>query len=54
MKKTAVSPLMQELATYIAKASRKPLPKAVIEKTKHHTLDTIAASREGLIEHSHK
>ena len=47
MKKTAVSPLMQQLATYIAKAVRKPLPKAVIEKTKHHTLDTIAAMVSG-------
>jgi len=47
MKKTTVSPLMQKLADYIARAARKPLPKAVIEKTKHHTLDTIAAMVSG-------
>ena len=39
----AISPLMQELAGYIAKALRNRLPAAVAEKTRHHTLDTIAA-----------
>src|SRR5262245_52850441 len=38
-----VSPVMRELAAYIASAPRKPLPAAVTEKTKHHVLDTIAA-----------
>jgi 2-methylcitrate dehydratase PrpD len=45
--KTAVSPLMQKLATYMAAAAKKPLPKAVAEKTKHHLLDTIAAMVSG-------
>src|SRR5687767_8116752 len=48
MKKTAeISPIMQELATYIAKAGKKPLPKPLAEKTKHHVLDTIAAMVSG-------
>jgi 2-methylcitrate dehydratase PrpD len=42
-----VSPLMQELAGYIAGALRKPLPAAVAEKTKHHLLDTVAAMVSG-------
>ncbi|MDP1538095.1 MAG: MmgE/PrpD family protein [Burkholderiales bacterium] len=45
--KTAVSPLMKTLATYMANAAKKPLPKAVAEKTKHHLLDTIAAMVSG-------
>ena len=44
---TGVSPLMRQLASYIAAASRKPLPKAVQEKTKHHVLDTIASMVSG-------
>jgi 2-methylcitrate dehydratase PrpD len=43
----AISPLMQELARYIAGALRKPLPAAVSEKTRHHVLDTIAAMVSG-------
>jgi len=48
-KKTSpeISPVMQTLATYISRAMKKPLPKAVIEKTKHHVLDTIAAMVSG-------
>ena len=42
-----VSPVMRELAAYIASAPRKPLPPAVTEKTKHHVLDTIAAMVSG-------
>src|SRR5690349_9618504 len=38
---------MRELATYISRATRKPLPKAVVEKTKHHVLDTMAAMVSG-------
>ena len=38
---------MHELATYISKAGKKPLPKPVAEKTKHHVLDTIAAMVSG-------
>ncbi len=47
MKNTTVSPLMREIATYIAQAVKKPLPKAVVEKTKHHVLDTLAAMVSG-------
>ena len=42
-----ISPITQKLAAYIAAAPRKALPKAVVEKTKHHILDTIAAMVSG-------
>src|SRR5262245_12278211 len=45
--KSEVSPLMQQVAAYIAGALRKPLPKDVHEATKHHLLDTIAAMVSG-------
>ena len=38
---------MRELSAYIAAALRRPLPPAVVEKTKHHVLDTIAAMVSG-------
>jgi 2-methylcitrate dehydratase PrpD len=38
---------MRQLSAYIASALRRPLPPAVIEKTKHHILDTIAAMISG-------
>jgi len=38
---------MRELATYIARAPRKALPPTVVETTKHHVLDTIAAMVSG-------
>ncbi|MBI4203726.1 MAG: MmgE/PrpD family protein [Betaproteobacteria bacterium] len=48
MKKTTeISPVMRELAMYMSRALRKPLPKPVVEKTKHHVLDTIAAMVSG-------
>jgi len=47
VKDVSVSPLMIELATYIARAVKKLLPKAVVEKTKHHVLDTLAAMVSG-------
>ena len=43
----AVSPLMRDLAAYIAGALRTPLPRPVAEKTKHQVLDTIAAMISG-------
>jgi 2-methylcitrate dehydratase PrpD len=43
----SVSPLMQRLSGYIAQAGKKPLPSEVVEKTKHHILDTIAAMVSG-------
>ncbi len=38
---------MGRLSAYIAAALRRPLPPAVVEKTKHHILDTIAAMISG-------
>jgi 2-methylcitrate dehydratase PrpD len=38
---------MNQLSAYIAAAARRPLPTAVVEKTKHHVLDTIAAMVSG-------
>jgi 2-methylcitrate dehydratase PrpD len=43
----AISPLMTTLSTYMAEAARRPLPDAVIEKTKHMILDTWAAAISG-------
>jgi len=42
-----VSPLMRGLSEYIASALKRPLPEGVVEKTKHHALDTIAAMVSG-------
>ncbi len=42
-----ISPITHQLAAYIATASRKVLPPAVTEKTKHHILDTLAAMVSG-------
>ena len=42
-----VSPVMHRLSAYIAAALRRPLPPVVVEKTKHHILDTIAAMVSG-------
>src|SRR6266853_2047951 len=42
-----ISPVMQALSAYIARALRRPLPPAVQEKTKHHLLDTFAAMLSG-------
>jgi len=46
-KQPQISPVMRELSAYIAAALRRPLPPAVVEKTKHHLLDTIAAMVSG-------
>src|SRR5947207_8171157 len=43
----AISPLMTTLSTYMAEAARRPLPDAVVEKTKHMILDTLAAAISG-------
>lgn len=45
--KSAVSPLMTTLSTYMAEAARRPLPDAVVEKTKHMILDALAAAISG-------
>src|SRR5262250_1678200 len=46
-KQPQISPVMRELSAYIATAPRRPLPATVVEKTKHHILDTIAAMVSG-------
>ncbi len=38
---------MRTLSTYIVRAARKPLPVTVTEITKHHLLDTLAATISG-------
>jgi len=38
---------MRQLSAYIAQALHQPLPSPVVEKTKHHLLDTIAAMLSG-------
>ena len=47
MNRQSLSPLMSELSDYIAGAPRNALPPAVVEKTKHHILDTLAAMVSG-------
>ena len=42
-----VSPAMRELSEYIAGALARPLPQDVLEKTRHHVLDTVAAMVSG-------
>ena len=42
----SISPVMQRLSGYIAQAGKKQLPPRVVEKTKHHVLDTIAVTVE--------
>jgi 2-methylcitrate dehydratase PrpD len=44
---TPVTPVIAELAAYMANARRRALPPAVAEKTKHHLLDTLAAMVSG-------
>src|SRR6266851_4991861 len=43
----AVSPIMQQLSTYMSAASTRALPEEVIEKAKQHILDTFAAMISG-------
>src|SRR3989449_299369 len=42
-----VSPVMDKLSTYMSEASARELPEEVTEKTKQHTLDTVAAMISG-------
>jgi 2-methylcitrate dehydratase PrpD len=44
---TEISRPTRELCAYMATALKKPLPKPVVEKAKHHILDTIAAVVSG-------
>ena len=42
-----VSQVMTRLSTYMSEAATHPLPDDVVEKTKHHVLDTFAAMLSG-------
>ena len=42
-----VSPVMEKLSTYMAEAHNRALPDNVLQETKHHILDTIAAMVSG-------
>src|SRR4029077_8927291 len=42
-----ISSVMRQLSAYIAAALKRPLPPGVVEKSKHHILDTIAAMVSG-------
>jgi len=42
-----ISPMMTQLSTYMAEARGRALPAEVVEKAKHHILDTIAAMISG-------
>jgi 2-methylcitrate dehydratase PrpD len=46
-KPAKVSPLMHRLSSYVAGAAKRKLPAAVLEATKHHILDTLAAALSG-------
>ena len=46
-KKIQVSPLMQQLSAYIAKALHRRLPAAVTDRAKIHLVDTFAAMISG-------
>src|SRR6185437_2207549 len=42
-----VSQVMTRLSTYMSEAGARPLPDVIVEKTKHHILDTFAAMISG-------
>ena len=42
-----ISPVMEKLSTYMSEARNQALPGEVVEKAKHHILDTIAAMISG-------
>src|SRR5882672_4480435 len=42
-----VSPVMARLSTYMSEARNRALPDEIIEKAKHHILDTFAAMISG-------
>lgn len=44
---TSLSPVMEQLSTYMSEASGRTLPEEVIEKAKQHILDTFAAMISG-------
>jgi 2-methylcitrate dehydratase PrpD len=42
-----ISPVMEKLSTYMAEAAARALPDEVVERAKHHILDTFAAMISG-------
>jgi 2-methylcitrate dehydratase PrpD len=42
-----ISPVMAKLGTYMSEASRRAIPPRVLEETKYHVLDTLAAMISG-------
>ncbi|MDP9114099.1 MAG: hypothetical protein M3O20_10515 [Acidobacteriota bacterium] len=42
------SPVIVKLGNYMSEAAARALPDDVIEKTKHHILDTLAAMVSGI------
>ena len=47
MPSPATSPVMEKLSGYMSQAAMRPLPEEVVEKAKHHVLDTFAAMISG-------
>jgi len=47
MNADAIGPVMARLSAYMSEAENRALPEPVLEKTKHHVLDTIAAMVSG-------
>src|SRR5437660_7511865 len=45
--RAAVGPIMATLSDYMSAARERPLPDDVVEKAKHHVLDTLAAMISG-------
>src|SRR5208282_563590 len=43
----SISPTMATLSAYMSEAASRPIPADVIEKGKHHILDTVAAMVSG-------
>jgi 2-methylcitrate dehydratase PrpD len=43
----SISPVMAKLSSYMSEAGGRPLPDEVVEKAKHHILDTFAAMISG-------
>ena len=46
-KDQGLSPVMEKLSSYMSEASARALPDEVVEKAKHHILDTLAAMMSG-------
>jgi 2-methylcitrate dehydratase PrpD len=42
-----ISPVMEKLSAYMAEARNRALPDSVVQETKHHILDTVAAMVSG-------